>query len=54
MQWVYIVLPPMVIFKGECLNYEWTKEEVLNTVYGMHPQGWIDQELLFSGWKDCL
>ena len=21
------VLPPMVIFKGERLNYEWTKEE---------------------------
>ena len=29
----YTVLPMMVIFKGECLNYEWTKGEVPNTVY---------------------
>ena len=34
------VLPPMVIFKGERLNYEWTKGEVPNTIYGMSPQGW--------------
>jgi len=38
-------------FKGEHLNYEWTKGEVPNTVYGLSPQGWIDQEFLFSGWK---
>ena len=43
------VLPPMVIFKGECLNYEWTKGEIPNTIYGMSPQGWIDHEL-FAEW----
>ena len=26
------VLPPMVIFKGERLNYEWTKGEIPNTI----------------------
>jgi len=35
-------------FKGKHLNYEWTKEEVLNTVYGMSLQGWIDQELFME------
>ena len=39
----------MVIFKGECLNYEWTKGEIPNTTYGMSPQGWIDHEL-FAQW----
>ena len=43
------VLPPMVIFKGERLNYEWTKGEIPNTIYGMSPQGWIDHEL-FADW----
>ena len=43
------VLSPMVIFKGEYLNYEWTKGEILNTIYGMSPQGWIDHEL-FAEW----
>ena len=47
------VLPPMVIFKGECLNYEQTKREIPNTVYGMSPQGWIDQEL-FVQWLEKL
>ena len=39
----------MVIFKGERLNYEWTKREIPNTIYEMSPQGWIDHEL-FSDW----
>ena len=29
------MLPPMVIFKDERLNYEWTRGEVPNTEYGM-------------------
>lgn len=40
------VVPPMVIFKGELLNYEWTRGEIPNIIYGMLPQGWIDHELL--------
>ena len=43
----------MVIIKGECLNYEWTKGEIPNTIYGMSPQGWIDQEL-FVKWLEKL
>ena len=43
----------MVIFKSECLNYEWTKGEIPNTIYGMSPQGWIDQEL-FVKWLEKL
>ena len=43
------VLPPMVIFKGERFNHEWTKGEIPNTTYGMSPQGWIDHELLLNG-----
>jgi len=35
-------VPPMVIFKGERLDYKWTKGEAPSTVYGMSPQGWID------------
>ena len=33
------VLPPMLIFKGERLNHEWTKGEVPNTLYGMSENG---------------
>ena len=43
----------MVIFKGERLNYEYTKGEVPGTLYGMSPNGWIDQEL-FSHWLSDL
>ena len=42
-------LPPMVIFKGERFNHDWTRGEVPDTLYGMSPQGWIDQEL-FALW----
>jgi len=47
------VFPPMVISKGECLNYEWTKGEVPNTMHGMSLQGWIDQEL-FVQWLEKI
>ena len=43
------ILPLMIIFKSECLNYEWTNGEVLNIIYGMPPQGRIGHELLLSG-----
>ena len=42
-------LPPMVIFRGEKLNPEWTKGEVPGTLYGMSDSGWIDQELFSIG-----
>ena len=47
------MLPPMVIFKGECYNYEWGKGEVPGTAYGMSPNGWIDQDL-FTRWLQKL
>ena len=40
-------LPPMIIFKGEHLNHDYTKVEVPNTLYGMSKQGWIDSELFY-------
>ena len=48
------VLPPMLIFKGERLNHEWTRGEVPNTLYGMSENGWIDQELFFYWLKDLF
>ena len=48
-----VVLLPMVIFKGERLNHEYTKGEVPGTLYGMSPNGWIDQEL-FCHWLSDL
>ena len=45
-------LLPMLIFKGERLNHEWTDCEVPNTLYGMSENGWIDQELFFYWLKD--
>lgn len=47
------VFPPMVIFKGERLNHEYTKGEVPGTLYGMSPNGWIDEEL-FCHWLSDL
>ena len=41
------VIPLMVIFKGERLNHDLTKGEVLGTLYGMSENGWIDRELYF-------
>ena len=48
------VLPPMVIFNGERLNHEYTKGEVPGTLYGMSPNGWIDQELFCHWLKDLF
>lgn len=42
-------IPPMVIFEGKYLNYQWTNNEVPGTYYGMSGKGWTDQEL-FSKW----
>ena len=39
------MLPSMVIFKGERFNYDFMKGEVPDTVFGMSPNGWIDQDL---------
>ena len=46
-------LPPMVIFKGEKFNHQWSVGEVPGTLYGMSESGWIDQELFFL-WLDKL
>ena len=46
-------LPPMVIFKGERLNHDYTKGEVPGTLYGMSKQGWIDSELFYC-WLSSL
>ena len=43
------LIPPMVIFKGEQFNHEWSQGEIPNTLYGMSPQGWIDHDL-FVEW----
>ena len=42
------MLLQMVIFKGEQLNYEWTRREVPNTEYGMSSQGWSDHEPFYE------
>ena len=42
------MIPPMEIFKGERLNYEWTRGEVPDTKYVMSPQEWTDHELFFE------
>ena len=42
-------IPPMVICEGKYLNYQWTRNEVPGTYYGMSGKGWTDQEL-FSHW----
>ena len=46
-------LPPMVIFKGERFNHEWSVGEVPDTLYGMSDSGWINQEL-FLFWLKKL
>lgn len=47
------VLPPMVIFKGERFNHQWSDGEIPDTLYGMSESGWIDQEL-FLYWLKRL
>ena len=46
-------LPPMVIFKGEKFNHQWSIGEAPGTLYGMSENGWIDQELFFN-WLEKL
>ena len=43
------VIPPMVIFTGKYFNSLLSDGEVPGTLYGMSPNGWMDQEL-FSDW----
>ena len=47
------VLAPMVIFKGEHFNHEWSVGEIPDTLYGMSQSGWIDKEL-FCFWLKKL
>ena len=42
------MIPPMVIFKGEKFNHEWSVGEAPDTLYGMSENGWIDQELYYK------
>ena len=42
-------IPPFVIFDAKSLNMEWTKGEVVGTMYGLSSRGWVDMEL-FKGW----
>ena len=43
------VIPPMVVFTGKHFNHMLSRGEVPGTLYGMSPNGWMDQEL-FSSW----
>ncbi len=45
-------VPPMVIFEGKYLNYQWTDGEVPGTYDGMSGKGWMDQELFRHWLKD--
>ena len=47
-------IPPMVIFEGKYLNYEWTIGEVPGTTYGMSEKGWTDQQLFLYWLKHFL
>ena len=40
---------PFVIFDAKRLNMEWSKDEVVGTLYGLNSNGWVDSEL-FRGW----
>ena len=40
---------PMVIYKGQCLDADYTKNKAPNTLYGISKQGWIDSGL-FNLW----
>ena len=48
------MIAPMVIFKGERFNHEWTIGEVPDTLYGMSDSGWIDKELFFLWLKNIF
>ena len=43
------VIPPMVIFEGKNLKWEWLHNEVAGTVYAMSDKGWINAPL-FNEW----
>ena len=45
-------ISPMIIFEGKYLNYQWTRNEVPGTYYGMSGKGWTDQELFRHWLKD--
>ena len=40
---------PLVIFDAKGLNYEWTKGEIVGTMYGLSDSGWVDRDL-FKSW----
>lgn len=42
-------IPPMVVFTGKNFNHALSIGEVPGTLYGMLPNGWMDQEL-FADW----
>ena len=42
-------IPPFVIFDAKGLNHEWTKGEIVGTMYGLSDSGWVDRDL-FKGW----
>jgi len=39
----------MVVFAGKHFNHSLSQGEVPGTLYGMPPNGWMDQELGFHG-----
>ncbi len=45
-------IPSMLIFEEKYLNYQWTRNEVPGTYYGMSGEGWTDQELFRHWLKD--
>ena len=44
------VVPPMVVFTGKHFNSQLSNGELPGTLYGMLPNGWMDQEL-FCDWS---
>ncbi len=47
-----LAMPPMVIFDGKHLTYQWTIGKVPGTYYGISNKGWTDQELFRYRLKD--
>ena len=42
-------LPPFIVLDDKTLNFKFTLGEVPGTLYGLSPNGWMNQEL-FHGW----
>ena len=42
----------MIIFEGKYLNYQWTRNKIPGTYYGMSGKGWMDQKLFRHWLKD--